>query len=106
VIIEIDLTGETASVGLAEPEDCKRFHVTARGGDVAALGAGLADGGVGRLLPSGDAMIEVAAVRRLAEGRVPADWADDFAGMLAYAGSKGWLDEGGTAIQAHVEWAG
>ena len=25
--------------------------------------------------------------------------------MLAYAGSKGWMDPSGTAIQAHVEWA-
>jgi hypothetical protein len=24
--------------------------------------------------------------------------------MLAYAGSKGWMDDAGTAIQAHVEW--
>jgi hypothetical protein len=104
VIIDIDLRGEAAAVGLAEPEDCKRFHVEARGGDSAALGAALEANGIGRLLPPGDAMIDVAAIHRLAEGRVPAGWADDFAAMLQYAGSKGWLDDTGTAIQAHVEW--
>jgi len=106
VIIEIDLAGETAVIGLAEPEDCKRFHVAARGGDAAALEAALEVNAVGRLLPSGDALIDTDAVRRMAEGRVAQGWDDEFAGMLAYAGSKGWLDDTGTAIQAHVEWAG
>lgn len=105
MIIEIDLAGETAVIDLAEPEDCKRFHVAARGGDGAALGAALEVNAVGRLLPSGDTMIEIAAVRRLAEGRVPDGWADELAGMLKYAESKGWLDDTGSAIQAHVEWA-
>ena len=59
MIIEIDLAGETAVIGLAEPEDCKRFHVAARGGDAAALASALEAAGAGRLLPSGEAMIEI-----------------------------------------------
>jgi hypothetical protein len=105
VIIDIDLTGEPAAVELAEPEDCRRFHVAVRGGDPAALGAALSARDVGRLLPSGEAMIDTAAVRRMAGGRVPEGWDDEFAAMLEYAGSKGWLDDAGGAIQAHVEWA-
>jgi hypothetical protein len=106
VIIAIDLTGEHAVVGLEEPEDCKRFHVAVRGGDTALLEAALAEEGVGRLLPSGEAMIDIAAVRRMAAGRVPDGWDDEFAGMLGYAESKGWLDETGGSIQAHIERAG
>jgi hypothetical protein len=106
VVIEIDLTGETAVIGLAEPVDCQRFHVAARGGDAAALEAALTVNAVGRLLPSGDALIDVDAVRRMAEGRVSDGWDDDFAAMLAYAGTKGWLDDAGTAVRAHVEWSG
>lgn len=106
MIIEIDLTGDSAVIALAEPEDCKRFHVAARGGDNAALEAALAVNGVGRMLPSGEAMIDIGAVRDLAGARVPDGWNDDFAAMLAYAGGQGWLDDAGTAIQAHVEWAG
>jgi len=60
---------------------------------------------VGRLLPSGDALIEIGAVRRLADGKVSDGWEADFAAMLEYAKSKGWIDEQGEAIQAHVEWA-
>jgi hypothetical protein len=105
VIIDIDLTGGSPTVQLVEPEDCKRFHLAVRGGDLEALGAALpAD--VGRLLPSGDALIDIAAVRRLAAGRVPDGWEADFAAMVGYAKTKGWLDESGEAIQAHIEWAG
>jgi hypothetical protein len=48
-------------------------------------------------------MVEIDAVRRMAQGRVRTGWDQDFAGMLEYARSKGWLDETGTSIQAHVE---
>ena len=106
MIIAVDLTGGTAVVELVEAEDCKRFSVAVAGGDSESLGAALTGHGIGRLLPSGDAMVDIGAVRRMAEGRVPAGWADDFAGMLKYAESKGWLDETGTSIQAHVEQAG
>jgi hypothetical protein len=87
VIIAIDLTGETAVVDLVEPEDCKRFHVAVRGGDPAALDAALSARDVGRLLPSGEAMIDTAAVVRMAGGRVPEGWDDEFAAMLEFAES-------------------
>jgi len=106
VIIDIDLNGTAPAVELMEPDDCKRFHVSARGGDAAALRAFLEASDLGRLQPSGDALIATAAVRRMAEGRVPASWDDDFAAMLEYAGKKGWLDDTGAMIQAHVEWGG
>lgn len=105
MIIDIDLSAGTPTVQLVEPEDCKRFHVAVRGGDLEALGAALPAQYVGRLLPSGDALIEIDAVRRLAAGQVPDGWDADFDAMVGYAKSKGWLDERGEAIQAHTEWA-
>jgi hypothetical protein len=105
VIIDVDLSGATAAIELLEPGDCKAFHVAARGGNTDALAAALSAASVGRLLPSGDAMIDTGAVRLLAHGKVPAGWDDDFTAMLEYAGSKGWLDDSGGAVQAHVEWA-
>jgi hypothetical protein len=102
VIINIDLTGDSA-VELVEPEDFKRFQVTVRGGDTAALEEVLATKGIGRLLPSGDAMIDTSAVARMAGGRVSEDWEAKFDAMLMYAASKGWMDGPGGSIQAHVE---
>ena len=105
MIVEVDLTGTNASVTLVDPEDCTKFHVKAIGGDPQVLAAALSRTAVGHLLDCGDAMIYVRAVADRAQGRVAPGWNDNFAGMLAYAKGKGWLDETGEAIQAHVEWA-
>ena len=105
MILDIDLTGGAPAVELLEPEDCKRFHVAVRGGDTAAVGDVLESRDLGVLLASGDAMVATAAVRRMAQGRVAAGWDGDFAAMLEYARTKGWLDESGAMIRAHVEWS-
>ena len=81
---------------LAHDTDCGSFHVQHVGGDLAA---GLASVG-GGLLDDGQALVGVAWVR--ASSSAPSEAID---GMLAYAGSKGWLVEDGSAIRAHVEQA-
>ena len=63
----------------------------------------LVDAAAGRL-EGDDAWITIDSVRRMAKGRVGDGWDADFDGMLAFARSKGWVDEGGNTIQAHVEW--
>ena len=103
MIITVDLAADPPVVDLADPEDCKRFHLEATGGDRARLGPALEGQGVGRMAGD-DAMIEIDSVRRLAAGRVPDGWEADFDAMLGYARSKGWLDETGRSIQAHIEW--
>ncbi len=68
------------------------------------ISALLAEHDAGELLPDGaHVMIPVATLRRLAAGRVPDGWDADFESMLAYARSKGWLNEDGTAVRAHLE---
>ena len=84
--------------------DTLRFHVTVVGGaDWGLVFGALVDAAAGRL-EGDDAYVAVDAVRRLAAGRVGSGWNDDLASMLAYARTQGWLDEGGNAIRAHVEW--
>jgi hypothetical protein len=104
--VQVDLAPSPPAVSLEEPEDCKRFHLAVVNGESAALVFGaLVDAAAGRL--EGDhAWITVDAVRRMAEGRVGPGWDADFEAMLAFAGSKGWLDPTGASIQAHVEWQG
>jgi hypothetical protein len=103
VIVVVDVAGGPAT--LAEPEDCKRFHVEAAGGDLDAVAGALGPAGTAEGAPEGHVYVDVDWVRRQAAGRVPDGWDADFEGMLGYARSKGWLNEAGTAIQAHVEWA-
>jgi hypothetical protein len=96
MVIDVDLS--TGAVDLREPEDTKSFHVEAKGdGD---LDAALQDADVGRM-SGDDALIDLAAIRRMAAGRVGDAWETDFEAMVAYAGQKGWLHF--DAIQGHVE---
>jgi hypothetical protein len=105
VIVSVDLTTTPAEVRLDEPDDCKRFHVAVRGAaDAASLADALAAHAVGRT-DGDDALVEIEALRRLAAGRVSGAWEADFAAMVEFARTKGWLDATERAIQAHVEWA-
>jgi hypothetical protein len=105
VIVSVDLTTTPAEVRLDEPDDCKRFHVAARGAaQAASLADALAANAMGRT-DGDDAFIEIEALRGLAAGRVSDAWQADFAAMIEFARTKGWLDASERAIQAHVEWA-
>jgi hypothetical protein len=105
MVITVDLQrGDPAPVALRDPDDCAKIHVEVIGPhDVAALGHALVDADAGRV-DGEDAFIDIGAVRQMASGRVGDSWAGDFEKMLGYARSKGWIDETGSSIQAHVEW--
>ena len=81
------------AVTLEEPDDFTRFAV------LATPGATLA--GVARR-EGNHAWVPPAALRRLAPHAGAPDWEQGFGRMLAYAGSKGWVDAEG-AVRAHVE---
>jgi hypothetical protein len=105
VYILIDLSKPGGPVSLEEPENCKQFHVSVVGGhEPDSVSTALEASDVGRYDGVGEAFISIAAVRRLAEGRVSDTWQRDFEAMLAFAATKGWLDADGSSIQAHIEW--
>jgi hypothetical protein len=96
----IDLREGTARV--AEAHDLKSLSVRAPGGvaDASALGAlGTPDGG--------HVWLSVVALREAAAATVPTEersaWVQGFDGMIAFAVSKGWTDESGERVRAHVE---
>jgi hypothetical protein len=103
VVVDVDVSGEPPAVALEDPEDCRAFSVRLRG-DRSRLGAALEAAGVGRM-EGDEALVEVDAVRRMAAGRVGSSWEGDFAAMLEYAGTKGWIADEGRSIRAHVEAA-
>jgi len=103
--VHVDLGQDPPVVTLADAADCTRFHVAVAGpGDAAALDAALRADAAGELDGDGEALVRVDAVRRLAAGAVGESWGPDFAAMLDYARSKGWLSEDGSLIRAHVAW--
>jgi hypothetical protein len=112
--VVVDLT--TKEISVRDSQDLGRFSVRAvlppgRGGphgDLGAVAEVLAAHGAGRPDPSGDLLVDPAAVRAMAHegssGAAPdAGWDAGFASMLDHAASKGWVSEDGW-IRAHVEW--
>ena len=102
--VQVDLGSVPPAVTLEEPADTTRFHVAVIGGTDAAMVFGaLVDAAAGRL-EGEDAFITVDAVRRMANGRVEPEWDGELTKMIEFARSKGWFDDAGHAIRAHVEW--
>ena len=102
MFITVDVA--SGELGLEQPDVLTQFHVSASGGDLDAVVAAL--GAHGRAADAPDhVFIAIASVREWAVGRVDESWEAGFQKMLDYARSKGWLDESGTHIQAHLEWA-
>ena len=92
------------SAELVEPQDLTAFHAVCPAGlDGAELAVRVQEAGLGELLGDDHLMVPVDAVRRYAGDRVGPEWEADLAGMVAYAVRKGWTDEAGTAIRAHIE---
>ena len=106
MFVKVLVDASPPQVTLEEPADCTRFHVAAVAGadDTARLDRALRDASVGRVDGGDDARVDVDAVRRMADGRVGPGWDGDFDRMRAYARDKGWLDDAGATIAAHVEW--
>jgi hypothetical protein len=84
-------------VSLHDAANCKQLHVEAI--DAARAGAALAAAGAGRPLDAEHVLVEVDWLARESAGIADPD---AFAGMLAYAGSKGWTTIDGSAVRAHL----
>jgi hypothetical protein len=90
---------------LVEPENTRAFSasfsptvaVADRSEAVAASGVGELDGDGQHIY------VRVEVLRQLAAGRVGPSWEDEFSAMLAYARKKGWMNDSGDSVRAHVE---
>jgi hypothetical protein len=81
---------------LVEVEDLRRLHVEVADGTAAEV-AGRVDG-------ADHVWLDVAALRAAGQAKAgDPGWAERFDSMIDYARSKGWLDEAGTAVRAHIE---
>jgi hypothetical protein len=102
VIVRVD-TG-AGTVVLDEPGAFDGFKVVApAGADEAAVAAAL--GAAGRVAGEGHVWVRAAAVEGWAgaTGTLDDAWRVGFAKMLDYARTKGWTDESGEFVQAHIE---
>jgi|SRR5580704_14773770 hypothetical protein len=86
-----------------EAEDLKRFSVRAtERADPEELSRAL--GSFGQLATDDHAWINIDALRAESGHADDLEWAAGFDGMIAYATSKGWVDESGERVRAHLEF--
>lgn len=98
MIVTVDLdTG--ASVG--KPDDLGSFHVVSTTGDDTVVGSAMGD--AGHAAGEGHVWVSADWVKQDVASSVDPGWAAKFDSMLAYAASKGWLNDAGTHIKAHIE---
>lgn len=86
---------------MAEPTTFTSFDVLAPGSSPAEVVTALGDGG-SPCEEENHVFVAIELVRSLAGDGADAAWNEQFAGMIGYAGSKGWLSEDGTMIKAHL----
>ena len=99
MIIRVDAAGE---VRVDEHRGCTDFHVEVSAG--LAIDDWAATMGAGTRAHDGHLWIAEAAIRHWLVGLTDDLWDEGFSGMVAYARSKGWTDEAGTHLRAHVEY--
>ncbi|OLT11876.1 hypothetical protein BJF78_25890 [Pseudonocardia sp. CNS-139] len=93
----------SAGVAVQDADDLGRLHLRTDL-DADGLRAALLKTGTGALVDADNALLDVAVLRSRAALLTDApDWADRWAGMLAYAERKGWLSADGRSVQVHVE---
>ena len=89
------------SITLEDAHNFREFHV-AIDGDVPAAVAAFA----GRSAPSerdNHLWIDIAFVQELAGDAATPEWQSQFDAMLAYAATKGWIDEPTNRVEAHLQ---
>jgi len=118
MIVEVDLSTDPGTLGVAEAADLERFHVRVSGAvdrpdRSRELDAALRSASAGWMVPpggiegaapgGGDVMIATTWICSERAGQAT-EWVERFEAMVSYARSKGWTDPNGMAIQGHVEW--
>ena len=89
------------TITLEDANNFREFHV-AIDGDVDAAVAAF-DGRAAASERDNHLWIDIAFVRDLAGDAADAEWQTQFDAMLAYANSKGWIDEPANRVEAHIQ---
>ncbi|WP_168701629.1 hypothetical protein [Gordonia paraffinivorans] len=86
---------------MADADDLKRFQVDVHG-EVTEAGLNRALGGLGYAEGVEHVWVSVDELVRSSGRADDADWHSAFRKMVEYAGSKGWTDDDGTRLRAHI----
>lgn len=117
--MELVVELSTGRVALSDVDDMNSFAVRTvtpssgqpvDGDPLDVLAAALHEHSAGTVESEADALVPTSALRRLAaeaaidRGRpLGPEWESDFAAMVEFAGTRGWLSDDGS-IRAHIVW--
>jgi hypothetical protein len=97
----IDVDRAATSVTVVEPDVLDAFSARSDTTDDAVVGEAM--GPAGHAAGDAHVWVDAAWVRSQVGDSAGPDWVERFDQMVAYAASKGWTDEAGTHIKAHIE---
>ena len=104
MILEID---DLANVKLLKPNDFKEFCIQCSDFrsaiEVCEILESVQEGN--KVIDEKHLWLCNELVRELAPGANYENWEKGFTEMIDYATSKGWTENNGTLIRAHIEWA-
>lgn len=89
------------TITLEDAGNFREFHVAIDGDVTAAVAA--FEGRAAASERANHLWIDIAFVWELAGDAADAEWQAQFDGMLAYANSKGWIDEAADRVEAHIQ---
>lgn len=99
MIIEVDLH---LGARVLQPDLLTAFSVSAETTDNSLVGPAM--GAAGHQCEDAEHVwVSAEWVRQSVVGVVDQDWGSGFDAMLEFAASKGWLNESGSHIKAHIE---
>jgi hypothetical protein len=99
MIISVEADMDTVSV--KEPNVLTAFHVQSLTNNESVVASAIGDGAI----PAEDAHLWVSIewISANVAGSVSDDWEDKFLRMIEYATTKGWVNESGSHLKAHIE---
>ncbi len=97
----ISINPETTTASVEEPEVLTEFHVQSLVHDEEYVASTIGDGAE----PAGEAHVWISTdwISQNVAGSVPRDWEEEFSGMVQYAAGKGWVNDAGTHLKAHIK---
>lgn len=93
----------TEGAVVQDADDCTRLHLQTSLAPEAVRDT-LASTGTGELIDDSTAWLDVDVLRSRARAAATTpDWEERWAGMIAYAGKKGWISPDSSRVQVHIE---
>ncbi len=109
VAVIVEVVGgadELPEVRVVDADDLGRLHLALGAVTDEEADRALRDAGLGRLEDAETGYLDVGALRSAAEAQAGGEgWAQQWDDMVRYAGSKGWVADGGASLKVHVESA-